>query len=148
MSDTENVEIQKPALRRSKTAKTTRTKKKKVVKPASDDEESSDDDDEKEEPVKKTYLERMAEFLRRDNPYHEVTGSTLSDLIMDIYHFQEMENEKKKQESNKFPFGKYKGKTVVSVVVFDKQYCRWLLKQDMMENYVELSESIRSALLK
>jgi hypothetical protein len=59
-----------------------------------------------------------------------------------INDFSKLEYEKRKQNTDEMPFGKYKGKKVSDVAKFDSQYLTWLRKQDMMENYGDLKNEI------
>ena len=63
-----------------------------------------------------------------------------------INDFSKQEYEKRKKATDEMPFGKYKFKKVADVAKFDKQYLKWLVRQDMMTNYEELKEEINKNL--
>jgi len=66
----------------------------------------------------------------------------LSDIMKVIEDYSAKEYEKRKQKTDEMPFGKYKYKKVADVAKFDKQYLKWLVRQDMMTNYAELKANI------
>jgi uncharacterized protein (DUF3820 family) len=66
----------------------------------------------------------------------------MPDVRRIITEFSKKEYEKKKKNTDEMPFGKYKFKKVEDVAKFDKQYLKWLTKQDMMTNYEELKQEI------
>ncbi len=89
-----------------------------------------------------TYTDRLiSEFENSGNKKF-----TLEQIEGIIRNFSQAEYEKKKHTSDVIPFGKYKYKTVKDVVSFDKRYCEWLVKQDMLSNYEELKVALESAL--
>lgn len=95
-----------------------------------------------EEVKQPTYTDRLVkEFENSGNKKF-----TLEQVEGIIRNFSEAEYEKKKHMNDVIPFGKYKMRSVKDVVSFDKRYCSWLLKQDMMSNYQELKVALESAL--
>jgi hypothetical protein len=66
----------------------------------------------------------------------------VSEIESLINAFSSMEYEKKKEKSDEIPFGKYKFKKVTDVAKFDPQYLKWLVKQDMLDNWTELKNEI------
>jgi uncharacterized protein (DUF3820 family) len=111
--------------------------KKKVKKVAVSDSES--DNDLVDVPKPLTYTDRLVAYIE-DNCSQ---GTSVNEVCVSIRRFQTNEFEKKRANGNVMPFGKYKGRKVQQVVAFDKQYCKWLLSQDMMDNFVELKTSIK-----
>ena len=63
---------------------------------------------------------------------------TMDDIKEQIEEFSKIEYEKRKEKTDEMPFGKYKFKKVADVAKFDKQYLKWLVRQDMMNKYEEL----------
>jgi len=66
----------------------------------------------------------------------------MDDITKTINDFSKQEYEKRKEKTDEMPFGKYKYKKVSEVAKFDKQYLKWLVRQDMMTKYEELKEEI------
>jgi hypothetical protein len=67
---------------------------------------------------------------------------TINDIETLIKDFSKIEYEKRKEKTDEMPFGKYKFKKVSDVAKFDKQYLKWLVRQDMLDKYEELREEI------
>jgi hypothetical protein len=67
----------------------------------------------------------------------------IKELIED---FSKKEYEKRKGKTDEMPFGKYKYKKVADVAKFDKQYLKWLVRQEMINKYEELKEEINKHL--
>ena len=63
--------------------------------------------------------------------------------IREIYkdHFKK-EYEKSLTAREIIPFGKYKGRKVLDVASFDKDYLRWLFRQTYVKKYVALYEEL------
>ena len=59
-----------------------------------------------------------------------------------INEFSNKEREDRRKKTDEMPFGKYKFKKVAEVARFDKQYLKWLRKQDMLSNYQDLKDEI------
>jgi hypothetical protein len=59
-----------------------------------------------------------------------------------INNFSMTEYEKRKEKTDEMPFGKYKFKKVAEVAKFDKQYLKWLVKQEMLNSYEDLKAEI------
>ena len=91
-------------------------------------------------PVKLTYTERLMQHIR-DNS--EINVDDICELIV---AFQKQEFEAKKKASDVMPFGKYRGKKVVDVIAFDKPYLSWLSKQEILDNFSELTTNILNAM--
>lgn len=70
----------------------------------------------------------------------------LADVINIINAFSEEEYQKRRADTGKFPFGKYKYKGVPEVVKFDRDYCTWVVQQEVMDKYPELKEILVSLL--
>ena len=89
----------------------------------------------------KSYTDRLCECFEGGEEY---TSDTIINIIKS---FQRTEFDKKKSESTKMPFGKYKGKNVIDIAGFDKPHLEWLLKQGFMdEKFPELKTNIQLAL--
>jgi hypothetical protein len=71
---------------------------------------------------------------------------SVEDVSNIIKDFSMLEYEKRKQNTDEMPFGKYKFKKVVDVAKFDKQYLNWLIKQDMLSKYEDLKVEINKHL--
>tara|TARA_R110000796_G_scaffold189671_1_gene306468 strand:+ start:199 stop:396 length:198 start_codon:yes stop_codon:yes gene_type:complete len=63
-----------------------------------------------------------------------------------IREFALSETARKRADTTRLSFGKYKMKTIKEIVMFDKQYLVWLNKQTVMENFPELKVNIQEAL--
>ena len=106
------------------------------------DQESKTKDD---KPI--SYSRRMIEYIE-SNPLKikEEKGKgirpNITQISTMINNFSMDEYEKRKEKTDEMPFGKYKFKKVVDVALFDKQYLKWLVKQDMMTNYEDLKNEI------
>lgn len=87
-----------------------------------------------------TYTEKIISLFNADDEYDG------SEVIAMIQKFADAETLKRQQETEKFPFGKHRGKTVSSILVFDKQYLVWIVKQDVMKNFLPLKETIEALL--
>ena len=83
------------------------------------------------------------------NPLKIKEGSNpdISQIISMINQFSMDEYEKKKQKTDEMPFGKYKFKKVSEVASFDKQYLKWLVKQECLSGYPDVKENIKKYLI-
>ena len=93
--------------------------------------------------VKETYTMRMC--LQFENSLVlKYSGAQVREMIQD---FSLAEFNQKKANSSKFSFGKYKGKSVASVALFDKPYLLWLIDQEMMnDKFPDLLKNIKKTL--
>jgi uncharacterized protein (DUF3820 family) len=93
--------------------------------------------------IKTTYTDRLcSQFVNDEASVYN--GSQVCEMIRD-YSAQEFE--RKKLDTNKISFGKFKGRTIKEVLAFDRQYLTWLIKQPMMdEKFAGLKKSIVKAL--
>lgn len=97
-----------------------------------------------------TKTERPLSFSKRLIQYIESNPLNIEDDINPnitqittmINQFSLDEYEKRKQKTDEMPFGKYKFRKVSDVANFDKQYLKWLRKQDMLNKYEELKDEI------
>ena len=105
-----------------------------------------------ETPKRQTYTDRMCLFVSEqltDANDGDIGPDEIKDVLAVIRKFAEQEQLKKRATSDRFPFGKFKGKTVQQVVEFgEKKYLAWLVKQDMMDNFPELKQNIEGVLQK
>lgn len=85
-----------------------------------------------------SYSQRLINQFK-ESPHERFTVGDIEKLIND---FSLKEYEKRKEKTDEMPFGKYKYKKVSDVAKFDKQYLKWLTKQEMMMNYEELKIEI------
>ena len=70
------------------------------------------------------------------------SGFSIQAIENHINQFFKDESDKKKLISDSMPFGKYKFKLIKDIASFDKQYLRWLSRQDMLSNFELLSAEI------
>ena len=91
------------------------------------------------EPIKTTYTDRLCELFT-DETYDQY------DICKMIREFSLSETAKKRADTSKMSFGKFKGKSIKEIVAFDKQYLVWLNKQTVMENFPELKANIQAVL--
>jgi hypothetical protein len=85
-----------------------------------------------------SYSKRLINRFKEDNK--ETYNLTQIEWLINDFSLKEYE--KKKEKSDEMPFGKYKFRKVSDVSNFDKQYLKWLVKQDMLDNWSELKEEI------
>lgn len=83
-----------------------------------------------------TYNQRLINEFK-DNTY---TKEQIEEIINS---FSKQEYENKKKKIDEMPFGKYKFKKVSDIAKFDKNYLKWLSKQDMLSNYEDLKNEIK-----
>jgi hypothetical protein len=83
-----------------------------------------------------TYSQRLINHFKAE--CEENGEFTINDIETLIKDFSKIEYEKRKEKTDEMPFGKYKFKKVADVAKFDKQYLKWLVRQDMMNKYEEL----------
>jgi uncharacterized protein (DUF3820 family) len=93
-----------------------------------------------EEP-KLTYTDRLCLQFAGSKKY---TSEQVQEIIR---NFAAAEFEKKKLDSKKLPFGKYKNRSIKEVLSFDKNYLVWLSKQEVSANFPELHSNIKQALV-
>lgn len=70
------------------------------------------------------------------------TSFETEDIIRVINEFKEEEDKKRKEKPHIVPLGKYRYKTVKQVAEFDKQYLKWMVKQEFMEKYPEFKAEV------
>lgn len=85
-----------------------------------------------------TYTQKIINHFKEDGK-ENYDLEQIEELIND---FSRMEYEKRKEKTDEMPFGKYKFRKVKDVAGFDKQYLKWLIRQDMMTNYEDLKNEI------
>ena len=91
-----------------------------------------------------SYSQRLIQaFLDKAETKNDNSFS-MDDIKNQIEAFSKQEYEKRKEKTDEMPFGKYKFKKVSEVAKFDKQYLKWLVRQDMMKNYEELKVEIEA----
>jgi hypothetical protein len=97
-----------------------------------------------------SYIDRMVMYVVDANVASKkpVTATTIDTMTEFIREFAKLEYEKKKANGNMMLFGKYKNKSVESIIAFDRQYCSWLISQTMMDSFPELKDVITTALKK
>lgn len=89
-----------------------------------------------------TYTQKLClEFT--DSMQVTFTAEEISQIIIS---FQKTESDKKKHVSDILTFGKYRFKSVKDVILFDRKYCEWLLKQELLSNYPELKQLLTESL--
>ena len=98
-----------------------------------------------EEQPKQTYAERLVAYIQ-EHKDEELTEDLLFRVTALITDFAKANADKNRADHSKMPFGKFKGKSLKSIAAFDKPYLRWLSKQEMMDNFPELSQNIRTLL--
>jgi hypothetical protein len=91
-----------------------------------------------------TYPERLINYFKSES--NENGEFTINDIEEMIRSFSLAETEKRKERTDEMPFGKFKFKKVADVAKFDKQYLKWLIKQDMMDSWTDLKEEINKYL--
>lgn len=91
---------------------------------------------------KTSYSQRLIDYFKE----HDSDNFDIETIEKIINDFSKQEYEKKKEKSDEMPFGKYKFRKVEEVAKFDKQYLKWLIKQDMLENWTELKNEINKFL--
>lgn len=87
------------------------------------------------EEVKISYTQRICNLFTEDAYDKE-------EIIEIINKFSDSENTKRMNESSKMTFGKYRGKLVKDVAVFDKQYLNWLSTQEVLKKFPSLKANI------
>ena len=94
-----------------------------------------------------SYSQKLINYIQT-NPLELDDGEdvNLTQIGFMINNFSKLLHDKRKADIDKMPFGKYKFKLVKDVAQFDKQYLKWLIKQDMMKNYEELKIEINKYL--
>jgi len=85
------------------------------------------------------YHERLIQFIEEKNK----KKFNLEEVKSVVNEFAEHNYQLIRQNYTKLPFGKYKGKTVKSVLDFDKNYLQWLVKQSVLDNFPELKKHIK-----
>ena len=96
--------------------------------------------------IKKTYTERMIDSVSLHLIEKGMKAPQISHTIEGLKAFQQEEFDKKKADSSKIPFGKYRGKSINSILAFDKQYLTWLVRQDLLDSFEDLKANIKGAL--
>jgi len=87
-----------------------------------------------------TYTAKIINLFNADDEYDG------SEVIKMINKFADSETNKRQQETEKMPFGKFRGKLIKEILVFDKQYLQWIVRQDVMKNFTKLKETIEALL--
>ena len=87
-----------------------------------------------------TYTQKIVNLFNADDEYDG------SEVIALINKFADVESDKRKQETEKMPFGKFRGKLIKDILAFDKQYLQWIVEQDVMKNFKALKETIQALL--
>ena len=100
----------------------------------------TDQEDKTEEVKPMSYSQRLINSFKEDDK----DTYNLTQIEWMINQFSKLEYEKRKEKTDEMPFGKYKFKKVADVAKFDKQYLKWLVRQDMMKNYEELKVEIEA----
>ena len=95
-----------------------------------------------EQKYPKSYGQRLGDHFEESGS-KDFSLDEVRDLIKT---FGKMEFEKRKQNADVMPFGKFKNKSVKLVAQFDKQYLVWLSKQPMLDNYSALKAEIEKEL--
>lgn len=88
-----------------------------------------------------SYLDRLFKHLEstNKNKFH------LLDLKTEFKKFQTADYEERKNNNITFTFGKYKGRKISEVILFDQQYIIWLKKQNqILEKYPGLKKALTS----
>lgn len=86
-----------------------------------------------------SYLDRLINHLETTNK----TKFSLSDLKSEFKKFQTADYEERKNNNITFTFGKYKGKKISEVILFDQQYIIWLKKQNqILDKYPGLQRAL------
>jgi len=88
----------------------------------------------------RTYTDRMCDQFTNDT-------YDLKEVCDIIRNFSLSETAKKRADATKMSFGKYNMKSIKDILAFDKPYLVWLQKQTVMDNFPELKENIKNALL-
>jgi hypothetical protein len=102
----------------------------------------SDLKDQTQEQKPLSYSQRLINEFKEKQEKHKHQTYNLSQIESIINQFSKLEYEKRKKKTDEMPFGKYKHKKVSDVAKFDKQYLKWLSRQDMMNKYTELKDEI------
>lgn len=91
---------------------------------------------------------QVKSYLTQADYYAEyVRGEPDSKRLITIFNaFRQEQYEKKKNEADTIPFGKYKNKNIENIATFDRSYLIWLAKQKSMEGYPALLANIRNCL--
>ena len=64
-----------------------------------------------------------------------------------IEEFSKHEYEKRREKTDEMPFGKYRFRKIKDVGAFDKQYLKWVVKQECLSGYPDVKENIQNYLM-
>jgi len=89
-----------------------------------------------------SYTDRLIQKFQTE----EQTNFEVDDVIKLIKEFKLEEDAKRKAKTDVVPVGKYKYKKVADVAKFDKQYLKWIMKQDWIQKYPEFVQETKKYL--
>tara|TARA_R110000868_G_scaffold65714_4_gene196223 strand:+ start:139 stop:462 length:324 start_codon:yes stop_codon:yes gene_type:complete len=89
-----------------------------------------------------SYSQRLSDFIG-DSKKETLTVPEVHQLIRD---FCALEYKKIKEKSDVIPFGKYRGRSVKVLCSFDRQYVKWLLDKQKLDNYPVIKRDVHKYL--
>lgn len=89
---------------------------------------------------KNTYIDGLLKVFKTA----EQDSFTLQEIQKIAKSYELKKYRERVSDSQKFTFGKYKGRLIKDVISFDKNYCSWLSKQkQIMERFEGLAEALK-----
>jgi cellobiose-specific phosphotransferase system component IIB len=99
----------------------------------------------------KSYTEKLIEFINDSEVSQDLKAASIALVKMFRTKMSEEYKLEKEQKSTEvidtLNYGKYKGRSIAEVSIFDKPYLRWLVKQSFVVSNPPLVTAINNALL-
>ena len=100
---------------------------------------------------KKSYTEKLIEFIESTEVSSDLKSASIALIRMYRSKCAEEYKLEKETQNNQvvetLNYGKYKGRSISEVAIFDKPYLRWLVKQSFTLSNLALTKAINEALL-
>ena len=99
---------------------------------------------------KKTYTDKLIDFINASEVSSDLKSASIA--LIKMYRTKCVEEYKveKELQSNQvvetLNYGKYKNRTIAEVVVFDRPYLLWLVKQSFVSSNIPLLTAVNKAL--
>jgi hypothetical protein len=95
-----------------------------------------------------SYTDRLIAYIESSGVSSDIVNSSVA-LIRSFRHqvaedYKAKQPEKKDSNPRLMNYGKYKGRTIDDVAVFDKPYLVWISRQSSMSRYPEHLNAIKS----
>ena len=99
----------------------------------------------------KSYTEKLIDFINESEVSSDLKAASVGLVKMFRTKMSEEYKLEKEQKSTEvidtLNYGKYKGRSILEVSIFDKPYLRWMVKQSFVVSNPALVTAINNALL-